>query len=205
MSTISAEVTGSESNSHPDAASRIRSVEQRTRPTVREVTKRSLVSLAGLLGVLAILVTIAPFFGFSVVRLATGSMTPTFPTNSLLVTHSVPAAQVSVGDVVMVQRQGELPITHRVIGTHPEAGGLTQLTLKGDANATKDPAPYLVRSVGLVVAGMTWGGQIISALRSTSGLAGLTVFATLIVLWAWWPSASKRSRPGRAHSRDSGE
>jgi signal peptidase len=157
-----------------------------------------LISLAGLLGVIAILVTIAPFFGWTVVRLATGSMTPTFPTDSLLITHSVPAADVSVGDIVMVQRAGALPITHRVIAMHAAAGGLEQLTLKGDANATKDPAPYTVRDVGLVTAGVQWGGQIFADLRSTAGLAGLTVFAALVVLWAWWPSSPKR----RAHASE---
>ena len=124
MSSVSARLSTPESNSHLDAASRIRGVEQRTRFTVRGGIKRSLITLAGLLGVIAILVTIAPFFGWTVVRLATGSMTPTFPTDSLLITHSVSAADVSVGDVVMVQRPGQLPITHRVVAMKPGAGGL---------------------------------------------------------------------------------
>jgi signal peptidase I len=194
MSTVSVAVPNSESNSHLDAASRIRGVEQRTRVTAGGVVKRCLISLAGLLGVIAILVTIAPFFGWTVVRLATGSMTPTFPTDSLLITHEVPAADVRIGDIVMVQRVGELPITHRVVAMQAAAGGLEQLTLKGDANATKDPAPYLVREVGLVTGGVQWGGQIFADLRSTAGLAGLTVFAALVVLWAWWPSPSKLKR-----------
>ena len=198
MSTASVPIPNSESNSHLDAASRIRGVEQRTRPTVREVIKRCLISLAGLLGVIAILVTIAPFFGWTVVRLATGSMTPTFPTDSLLITHSVSAADVSVGDVVMVERPGQLPITHRVIAMQAATGGLEQLTLKGDANQAKDPAPYLVRTVGLVTAGVPWGGQVFADLRSTAGLAGLTVFAALVVLWAWWPASPKR----RAHAAE---
>jgi signal peptidase len=164
-----------------------------------------LVALAGLLGVIAVLVTIAPFFGWTVVRLASGSMTPTYPTDSLLVTHSVPARDVTVGDVVMVQRPNELPITHRVVATQPAAGGLTQLTLKGDANTTRDPAPYLVRTVGLVVGGVQWGGQVFADLRSTAGLAGLTVFATLVVLWAWWPTKPQHAGPAAepATGRDS--
>jgi signal peptidase len=154
-----------------------------------------LIGLAGLLGVIAVLVTIAPFFGWTVVRLATGSMAPTFPTDSLLITHQVSAADVAVGDIVMVQRQGQLPITHRVVAMQPAAGGLEQLVLKGDANTSRDPAPYLVASVGLVVAGVPWGGQVFADLRSTAGLAGLTVFASLVVLWAWWPSTPKRQSP----------
>jgi signal peptidase len=193
MSLAPVRVPTSEPNSHLYAVTRIHGAGQRTRPAVRELIKKILVGFAGLLGVIAVLVTIAPFFGWTVVRLATGSMTPTFPTDSLLVTHTVPAADVSVGDVVMVQRPGALPITHRVIAMQPAAGGVEQLTLKGDANATKDPSPYLVRDVGLVVGGVQWGGQVFADLRSTAGLAGLTVFATLVVLWAWWPTSPKRT------------
>jgi signal peptidase len=169
---------------------------------VRAGVKRRLITVAGLLGVIAVLVTIAPFFGWTVVRLATGSMTPTFPTDSLLLAHSVPATQVAIGDVVMVQRPGELPVTHRIIAMRSAGAGLEQLTLRGDANTAADPTPYLVRSVGLVTGGVRWGGQVFAALRSTAGLAGLTVFASLVVLWAWWPSSPKR-RPIAATADES--
>jgi signal peptidase I len=186
----------SESNNHLDAALRISSAEQRTQPVVRDRVKRVLITIAGLAGAIAILVTIAPFFGWTVVRLATGSMAPVYPTDSLLITHSIPASDAHIGDIVMVQRPGELPITHRVVSATAEANGLEKLTLKGDDNNTADAAPYIVSSVGLVVAGVPWGGQVFAVLRSTAGLAGLTVFATLIVLWAWWPTTKKRG----AHS-----
>ena len=185
----------SESNSHLDAVPRMHGVEQRTRPRTRDVLKRCLIAFAGLLGVIAILVTVAPFFGWTVVRLATGSMAPIFPTDSLLLTHQVSAADVRIGDIVMVQRHGELPITHRIVAMQPGECGLEQLTLKGDANGTDDATPYLVREVGLVTGGVPWGGQVFNDLHSTVGLAGLTVFAALVVLWAWWPQAPKR----RAH------
>ena len=185
----------SESNNHLDAASRISSAEQRTQPVARDLVKRVLITIAGLAGVIAVLVTIAPFFGWTVVRLATGSMAPTYPTDSLLITQAIPATDARVGQIVMVQRPGQLPITHRVVSEITAANGLAKLTLKGDDNRTEDATPYLVSTVGVVVAGIPWGGQVFAVLRSTVGLAGLTVFATLIVLWAWWPSTKKR----RAH------
>jgi signal peptidase len=197
MSTLSTGIAHPGSDNHVDAAAGVRSVEQRTQPGVGETIKRVVIAFAGLLGVIAVLVTIAPFFGWTVVRLATGSMAPSFPTDSLLITHSVPASEASVGDVVMVQRTGALPITHRVIATKQLGGGLTKLRLKGDDNRTPDVAPYLVRSVGLVTAGVPFGGSLVAELRSTAGLAGLTVFATLIVLWAWWPQ-SRRNPNGPA-------
>jgi signal peptidase I len=193
-----------ESNSHLDAAPRMRRVEQRTRPRTRDVVKRCLIAFAGILGVIAILVTVAPFFGWTVVRLATGSMAPTFPTDSLLVTHQVSATDVRIGDVVMVQRPGELPITHRVVAMQPEGGGLERLTLKGDANKTEDATPYLVRDVGLVTTGVPWGGQVFDDLHSRVGMAALTVFAALVVLWAWWPQAPQRRAHAGAREHGSG-
>jgi signal peptidase I len=192
--TTPTQISRTESNNHLDAALRIRSVEQRTQSKTRGWFKRSLIFVAGLLGVIAILVTIAPFFGWTVVRLATGSMAPSFPTDSLLVTRTVPASRVVVGDIVMVQRPGELPITHRVVAATALTSGDARLTLKGDDNRTPDAQPYFVRSVGLVVAGVPWGGGVFAALRSTAGLAGLTLFATLIVLWAWWPTSERPNR-----------
>ena len=187
----------SESDNHLSAAVRIGSVEQRTQRKARDTIKRVLIAIAGLAGVIAVLVTIAPFFGWTFVRLATGSMAPIYPTDSLLITHTIPASQARVGEIVMVQRAGELPITHRVVSATTRANGLEKLTLKGDDNWTADAAPYLVSTVGVVEAGIPWGGQVFVALRSTAGLAALTVFATLIVLWAWWPTAKPTTRTRR--------
>ena len=192
----------SESNNHLSAAIRIGSAEQRTQRKARDTIKRVLIAIAGLAGVIAVVVTIAPFFGWTLVRLATGSMAPIYPTDSLLVTHTVPASQARVGEIVMVQRAGELPITHRVVSATTMANGIEKLTLKGDNNRTADAAPYLVRTIGVVEAGIPWGGQVFAALRSTVGLAALTVFATLVVLWAWWP-ASKKRRAHAAHAHTS--
>jgi signal peptidase len=196
---VPVEVQSPGSNNHPDAAKRIRSAEQRTRPGVREQIKRALIWLAALLGAIepvARRTTVHPKNGAIVTRMA---MAPTFPTDSLLVAHSVPASAVKVGDIVMVQRAGLLPITHRVVATAPAPLGATSLTLRGDDNRTADATAYVVRSVGLVEAGVPWGGAIFAALRSTAGMAALTVFATLVVLWAWWPSSSGPRRAASKH------
>jgi len=148
------------------------------RPTV--------ITTVGVIGLVALLLALLPIVGFQVVRLATGSMSPVFPADSLLLAQSIPAARARAGDVVMVRRAGELPVTHRVVATTPR-GIATELRLKGDANATEDPQPYDVTRVDRVVGGIPWGGQILTAARSPFALGGLTVAASLLVLWAWWP------------------
>lgn len=137
-------------------------------------------------------------FGVSFVRLATGSMSPTFPTDSILLVRSVPAAQLQVGDVVTVSRDGTVPITHRVVSLTPTTSG-TELVLRGDANTADDPEPYQVTRVGLVLAGIPFGGALLATVQSPLGLGLATVVVALLVLWAWWP----RREPG-AHVQDPG-
>ena len=144
------------------------------------------------------IITVAGF-GVSFVRLATGSMSPTFPADSILLVRSTPADQVDVGDVVTVSRDGTVPITHRVVSVSPLPSG-AELVLRGDANTADDPEPYQVSRVGLVVAGIPFGGGVLVALQSPIGLGVATVVVALLVLWAWWP----RRQPG-AHVKIAGE
>lgn len=125
-------------------------------------------------------------FGLGVVRLATGSMTPAYPADSVLIVRDVDALGVVPGDVVTVTRDGAVPITHRVVSAAAGPGGV-ELVLRGDANATADPQPYRVQRVGLVVAGIPFGGSALAAMQSPIGLAVATITVALLVLWAWWP------------------
>lgn len=160
--------------------------------------KPPLIALAGLLGVIGILLTLLPFFGWNTIVLASGSMSPTYPAGSILLAHDVPAADAVVGDIVMVTRPGQPPVTHRVIGVDNATPGMATLTLQGDANTSPDPQPYTLNRVGLVAGGIPWGGQVLTAIRSPLMLGALTVLVAALVLWSWWP----RGGEGR-HAQDS--
>ena len=177
---------------HQGSAARRDDGEGRTRmaPSLTVVAALALILVCGV-------ITIAGF-GFSFVRLATGSMSPTFPADSILLVRSVPAASVQVGDVVTVSRDGSVPITHRVTSVLPTTSG-AELVLRGDANTADDPEPYQVAKVGLVLGGLPVGGGALVALQSPLGLGVATVVVALLVLWAWWP----RREPG-AHVKEPG-
>lgn len=149
--------------------------------------KPPLIALAGLLGVLAIVLTVLPMFGWNTVVLTSGSMSPTYPAGSVLLAQDVPATQVEIGDVVTVQRQGLAPVTHRVIGIDESIAGAASLRLQGDANDAADPQPYTVERVGLVAGGIPWGGQVLTGIRSPWALGALTIAVAALVLWSWWP------------------
>ena len=44
----------------------------------------------------------------------TGSMSPTITAGSVALVREIPASEINVGDVVTVDREDALPVTHRV-------------------------------------------------------------------------------------------
>ena len=139
----------------------------------RRFLRESALSVLALGGALCIAAFAAAlFWDANLMMFKTGSMSPGIPAGSVALVHTVPAESVGIGDVVTVDRPGQLPITHRVVGTRSIVGGSTELRLKGDANSVEDPEPYRVTEVGLLV-------------NSTAGMAPLMMAArtpTVMVL-----------------------
>ncbi|WP_051766862.1 signal peptidase I [Saccharothrix syringae] len=81
------------------------------------------------------------------------SMSPSFEAGDLLVTRSVPTADVAVGDVVVLPRPdapGER-YAHRVI-SRDASGGEVVVRTKGDANPAEDPQALRIVSDTVPVA-----------------------------------------------------
>lgn len=141
-----------------------------------------------------VLVVLALTANITLIMFRTGSMSPAIPAGSVAVVQSIPASDVEVGDVVTVDREGDLPVTHRVTSVAPGSTDAERvLTLRGDANAADDPYPYTVRSVRIVLFSVPGIASVIVAMGDPWVLGGLTIGATALVVWAFWP----RSAPGR--------
>lgn len=111
---------------------------------------------AGGLGLLA---------GFRPVVITTGSMAPAIPAGSLVVVKDRPPMAVAPGDVIVMDREDSLTITHRVVDVLSEAGGRAAVT-RGDANDTDDPLPYsLDRPTPVVVQVVPGAGRVVSLAR----------------------------------------
>ncbi|GAB3400124.1 hypothetical protein GCM10027515_07540 [Schumannella luteola] len=138
----------------------------------------------------------ATVFHATIIMFSTGSMSPTIPSGSAALVQQIPAAEAKVGDVVTVERPGGLlPITHRVVGIEaPEgrASAVREITLRGDANADDDPAPYRVEQVRIVRVAVPGLAHIVVWFGNPFVLGGLTIGAAVLVTWAFWP----RRRPG---------
>lgn len=115
------------------------------------------------------------------------SMSPAIEAGSVVFVHSVPAADISEGDVVTYDRSPggtTSRVTHRVVGV-VERDGQRQFITKGDANEDPDPDPVSPTAVvGVVAFSVPYIGHVITFSQTRVGLLTLVVLpaALLVVL-----------------------
>jgi signal peptidase len=180
------------------------SITPRTRRTPAGVVGDVLLWVASIGGAICILLVIAAVvFHVTLIMFKTGSMEPTIPTGSLAVVHEIPASQIEVGEIVTVDRPGQLPVTHRVTSV-AGAGDTRTITLRGDANPTDDVAPYVVSTVREVWTWVPGWASVVVWFSNPLVLAGLTLGATALVTWAFWPRDAGHGRRRAVRRRRGG-
>ena len=151
----------------------------------------ALLWVASIAGVACIaLVLLSTLFHVTLIMFKTGSMSPTIPTGSLAVVREIPASEIKIGDVVTVDRDGALPVTHRVTSVNGSGEG-RQITMRGDANPVDDPTPYDVTSVRLVVASVPQLAYTVVWMSNPLVLGSIAIAAGLLVTWSFWPHGDK--------------
>lgn len=167
-----------------------------TRPRLGRVLGEILLWLAAIGGVVCMVLVIVAFAAnITLMMFRTGSMAPTIPAGSVAVVQSVAASEVGVGDIVTVDREGDLPVTHRITSISPGAVDEERvITMRGDANAADDASPYVVRTVRVVLFSVPGVATAIVAMGDPVVLGGLTIGATALVVWAFWPRSPKELR-----------
>ena len=134
-----------------------------------------------------VLVIVAQIYGITLIMFKTGSMSPTIPAGSVALVREVPASQVAVGDIVTIDRPANLPVTHRVVSIDPMDNGQWSIIMKGDANEQNDPMPYEVLKVRQTLGHVPGLANFIVELGSPWVMGGLTLGASALVTWAFWP------------------
>jgi signal peptidase len=95
----------------------------------------------------ALLASVLPrLLGFGTLAVMSGSMGREAPTGSLVLGREKARDEVARGDVIVARRRSaagleQAPVLHRVVSLRREDGRVV-VRMKGDANATVDPAPY---------------------------------------------------------------
>lgn len=140
-------------------------------------------------GVTAIAVGAAAFLvvpqllGWQLITLVSGSMAPTYTTDSALLVKPVDADDVREGDVIVFLTEADRPmVAHRVVAIESTAGG-TAFVTKGDANEDPDHDPVPASEVrGRVVAGVPYLGIFVRVVHHPVGFVLLLVLPALALI-----------------------
>jgi signal peptidase len=84
------------------------------------------------------------------------------------------------------------------------SGDVRTITMKGDANAEPDPAPYTVSQVRLVMGSVPGLARVIVWFANPLVLGALTIGAAALVTWAFWPRDA-RDGNGDDDDKDGGD
>lgn len=139
-----------------------------------------------------ILVILAQIFSITLIMFKTGSMSPTIPAGSVALVREVPASEVSIGDIVTIDRPADLPVTHRVVSIEPMTNGQWSIIMKGDANEQNDPLPYEVVKLRQTLGHVPGLANFIVSMGSPWVMGSLTLAASVLVTWAFWPRSRGR-------------
>lgn len=165
---------------------------------VSAVVGEAILWVAALAGLVCIALVILAFTAnISLIMFKTGSMEPTIPTGSVAVVQQTVASEISVGDVVTVDQEDQLPVTHRVTSVRAGTNESSRvITMRGDANAEDDPYPYEVSSVRTVLFSIPGAAPVITAFGHPFVLGALTLVASGLVGWAFWPRSVQKRDDG---------
>jgi signal peptidase len=143
----------------------------------------------------AVMVLVALASGYRPVVITSGSMGDAAPTGALVVAAPQPAADVVVGDIIVMSRPDSAPITHRVVAIEQSVIGASATT-RGDANPSDDPVPYRLGDEEMVARWVVpHAGAVLEAIRDPRlvlmVLSVVTMIATVVALRRLWTA------PGR--------
>ncbi|MCH8569789.1 signal peptidase I [Nesterenkonia sp. AY15] len=150
--------------------------------------------LAAVLGGISILLVVLGWaMNISLIMFRTGSMEPTIPTGAVAVVQEISAEEVEVGDILTVDRDDQLPVTHRVTSIEPGAGSAERvIRMQGDANETEDPHPYTITEARLSLFHIPHIANAVNQLNNPYLLGLITVVAAAGVGWTFWPREEDR-------------
>ena len=115
-----------------------------------KVIKNLVTVLSGICGLIAVAALILVLLGYRPFVLMSGSMAPLYPEGSLcFVNTRTHLEDLSVGDV-LVYRESDFLVLHRLVGIEGEGDGVIQARLQGDTNniaqdVELSPINYVIR------------------------------------------------------------
>ena len=125
--------------------------------------------------------------GHHLEEVVTGSMQPTIPIGSLVVTENLPAGQLQVGDIMVFPNPNDtkLTIVHRIVWLSHDQSGDVLVRTKGDYNALPDQ--WTLKRAGTAEADRVIeilpGAGTAAGYLQTIGFAGLVLLIAGVIVY----------------------
>jgi signal peptidase I len=166
--------------------------------------RETLLNVGAGLGVLCLLAAIGSIgFGIRPLVFRSGSMGPEIRTGALGLARTVPADELAVGDVVSVVNGRGVRVTHRIQTVRHSYPSAT-LTLRGDANPTADPEPYVVVEADRLFWSVNHVGYLVGVLSSPWGTFGAGLLAGALLMYAFGRRSTAAEPAAAAAGRSAG-
>lgn len=149
--------------------------------------KNAFYNISVVLLIIGALLVVAGRFGIGDIRalvVQSGSMEPTIPTRSIVIT--APVGFYDVNDIITFKQSGRnnVLVTHRVTEKR-EIAGMVEYTTKGDANEESDAEAVPSRDViGKVIFSIPFVGTIVSFAQTTPGFIALIVVPSVLIIYS---------------------
>ena len=147
-----------------------------------------------LIVMIAGILVIGQLAGFHMFNVASGSMTPTYPVNSLVIVRDVDPETIETGDVItFVMNEDGMLVTHRVVSVDPNE---KTFRTKGDANNVEDAEPVIWGNVvGKVMFGIpAIGGPFAVMTAKEHRKIMIGIILGLLLLSIWWDGNKKKRK-----------
>ncbi|MFJ6094913.1 signal peptidase I [Williamsia muralis] len=159
-------------------------------------------AVAGLMCIIAAVLALT--LGIRPLIVRSGSMEPAMPVGSLVLAKEVDASALDSGDIVSVKRADGSLLTHRLVAIDSLTQGTATFRMKGDANASEDPAPYVTSSADRVFFTIPAAGYAVSWLGTPPawGLIALTSAGLLFLAFRPQRDGDHHNPASSGHSRN---
>jgi len=170
------------------------------RPIMMTASRRALTAVWAL--VVVALIGLAGWSHLaSLIVITGGSMAPAIPVGAVIEPAEVSPDDVAPGDILTVQADNGVIVTHRVTRVLDLPEGRF-FVLRGDANTTVDPELVPTRSViGRVDGSVPYIGYVLALLSTPSGLVSMLAGLGMLLVCIWLlEDAEQDSRSGAART-----
>nr|WP_305095131.1 signal peptidase I [Prescottella sp. R16] len=168
----------------------------KTRSSGAHRVRETALTVGAIAGLICIVATVAGLlFHVEPLIFRSGSMAPEITTGSLALARTVPADDLSVGDVISVENAYGTRITHRVYDIQPAGGDAVTVVLKGDANNAPDVEPYAITEADRVFWSVPRLGYVAAWLSSSTAVFLGGVFVGVLLMLVAKPSGRRDDDP----------